>query len=277
MVGRDCIPRLLAAGYRVRAMQHRQPVRAPGAELVEASLGDPQALRRALQGVAVVVHAAARMDATAEVLREVNIHGTSRLCAAARAVDVRRIVLLSSASVYTKVPMDEADESFSREPATAYGMSKLAAEAEVGQWFAGAASILRPCSIYTSGPCPILAQARVVAARPELPLFRGGTNPVELLHTGDLSRAIEAAIAAPQVGCFNLRGPDRAPFRELLDFVAARIGTRPSWREVDDVDLVPRELREPVTMRRTMSIDAARRALAFTPRVGWREGLARGL
>jgi dTDP-L-rhamnose 4-epimerase len=115
-VGSHLADELLRSGYRVRALDnldeqvHGKGVDRPGylddeVELVRGDVRDPQAVRRALQGVDAVYHFAAAVgvgQSMYEIQRytEVNNVGTAVLLEALAATPVSRLVVASSMSVY---------------------------------------------------------------------------------------------------------------------------------------------------------------------------------
>lgn len=107
---------------------------APGVSVLEGSLEDREALRRACDGVEVVYHLAAKVHsvprnrAEADEFHRVNADATAGLMDAARAAGVRRVVLFSTVAVYGDACPSPANEKTPPAPATPYGRSKLAAE-----------------------------------------------------------------------------------------------------------------------------------------------------
>lgn len=99
--------------------------------IINASVCNPDAVRRAMHEVSVVYHLAARMDWNTEpkhALRmfKTNVIGTVTVLSVARAAGVDNVVLASSAAVYGDVI--EAEEYGPVHPVNTYGCSKLAAE-----------------------------------------------------------------------------------------------------------------------------------------------------
>lgn len=99
---------------------------------LNASVCNPDAVRRAMHDVNVVYHLAARMDWNPEprhALRmfKTNVIGTVTVLSGARAAGVDNVVFVSSAAVYGDVV--GAEEYGPVHPVTTYGCSKLAAEA----------------------------------------------------------------------------------------------------------------------------------------------------
>ncbi|MBU1670533.1 MAG: NAD(P)-dependent oxidoreductase [Actinobacteria bacterium] len=74
----------------------------PGVEFVESDLGDPDSLRKVMEGVGVVYHTASLYDYSAPMaaLEKVNIQGTVNLCEAMLDAGIERVVHWSTAGVY---------------------------------------------------------------------------------------------------------------------------------------------------------------------------------
>lgn len=99
--------------------------------VMQASITNWDAVRRAMQGCHVIYHLAARMDWTdnlrhPDVLNKTNAWGTSVVLTQARAMGIQQVIFTSSAAVYGNfVPGVEGGPCL---PISMYGASKLAAE-----------------------------------------------------------------------------------------------------------------------------------------------------
>jgi len=96
---------------------------------------DAAAARRALEGIEVLVHAGGRAHVLRETngdplraFRDANVATTRSLVAAARAAGVRRLILLSSISVYGEEHGGTLSESTPVAPTSPYGISRYEAE-----------------------------------------------------------------------------------------------------------------------------------------------------
>jgi nucleoside-diphosphate-sugar epimerase len=129
--------------------------------VVTGDIGALTEWRRALNGVEMVVHAAARThvlhDAAANTHRyfEVNAQGTEQLARAAAAAGVRRFIYLSSVKVNGESTSEHPYRSDDPpRPQDDYGRSKLQAEISLAQAAKGTAmevAIVRPPLIYGPG------------------------------------------------------------------------------------------------------------------------------
>ncbi|HET8702017.1 MAG TPA: NAD-dependent epimerase/dehydratase family protein [Nitrococcus sp.] len=115
-IGSHLADELLAAGYRVRALdsldvqvhgsgRHRPDYLDPRVELQVGDVRDPVAVAEALQGVHAVFHFAARVGVGQSMYEmasymDTNVHGTAVLLEQIRQSAVERLVVASSMSIY---------------------------------------------------------------------------------------------------------------------------------------------------------------------------------
>jgi 2-alkyl-3-oxoalkanoate reductase len=178
-IGRHLVERLLAEGYRVRALWRRAeaPDDSPGLELCRGALESPETLAALVRDCDAVVHVAAAIRGRSQAeFDEVNVAGTQRLAeAVAQHASGARLVALSSLAA--------------REPGLSwYSASKAAAESVLlscpQDW-----SILRPPAVY--GPRdPALAPLWRGLARGWLPRLGPPAARFSLLYVDDLAEAV---------------------------------------------------------------------------------------
>lgn len=160
-IGANLVDRVVREGrWSVRAAgrstAHALP---PGVQFFQCDLGPSTSCERALDGVQVVIHLAARVHVMRErrrdaldQFRRVNVAGTLNLARQAAMAGVRRFVYLSSVKVNGETGLHtEADPAA---PQDAYALSKH--EAEVGLRQIGAATtmeivIIRAPLVYGPG------------------------------------------------------------------------------------------------------------------------------
>jgi UDP-N-acetylglucosamine 4-epimerase len=151
-IGSHLVERLLKLGQAVTGLDdfstgHRANVAAAVAaagpagagrfELVEGDIRDPEACRRAMAGVELVLHQAALGSVPRSIkdpiaTHEVNVTGTLRVLQAAREANVRRVVFASSSSVYGDHPaLPKVEETVGR-ALSPYAASKRADEVYAG-------------------------------------------------------------------------------------------------------------------------------------------------
>ena len=103
-VGATLTQRLVEDGYYVRALvrplSRIETLEELGVEIFFGDVRDPQSVNAACQGVDLVVHAAAALHGSAKVIVDSAVEGTKNLALAAKQNGVKRVVYLSSMSVY---------------------------------------------------------------------------------------------------------------------------------------------------------------------------------
>jgi nucleoside-diphosphate-sugar epimerase len=203
-------------GQRVQIMQ---------ADL--AKPGDEPVIAQAARGCDAVVHLAALVDYTASrtQLFEVNAEGTRRVCEAAKAAGVKRLVFVSSTSVYRKPRFLPINERHPIAPANAYGESKAAAEKivrESGVPFV----ILRLALIYGPGFDEGFRTIVENVKRGRQPVIGSGKNRIALVHARDAARAILAALDKSEAlgQDFIIASDEVVTQRQALDEVARCLG-----------------------------------------------------
>jgi UDP-glucose 4-epimerase len=199
---------------RIVGLDVRDPVRlAPGFEphLVDVAGRDVDEL---LRGVDTVVHLAAVVDPIVDesLMARVNVDGTRRVLAAAGRAGVRKVVRVSTATVYgawgtNPVPLTE---DAPLRPNPGYGPAVHAAEVErlLFEWEqarpGSVTTVLRAAPVLGAGADHLFA--RLLAGR-HRPRVRGEGAPVQVVHVDDLVRALVAVVLADRPGAFDVAAP----------------------------------------------------------------------
>lgn len=201
-------------------------------EFVAGDVTDVDALSRAAEGCAGIVHLAGIMtrDSASDPTRafEINVLGSLNVFEAARR---RRlpVVYLSSAGVFG--PHD-ATAPF---PLTIYGITKLAVEGIARVYAAdhGVPSLgARPYIVYGPGESsgiaagPSIALAAAVRRQPAVIGFRGR---VGFVHVDDVARLLTDAVTAPMTGASVLTMAGDT--RDMEAFVR-EVGRQSGWKEI---------------------------------------------
>ena len=290
-IGSHIVRALLAEGWRVRVLDDFSSGRREnlaglaGArlEVQEGDLRDPQALRAALRGVAVVFHEAAFVSVPASMedpltCHDINDTGTARLLESARQAGVARVVLASSAAVYgnsTAFPLREdqpprplspyaatkaANELFARLYTTAFDLPVTAL-----RYFNVYGPRQRPDSPYAAA-IPIFAR-RMLAGQPPI-VFGDGGQRRDFVFVGDVAqanlRAAESEAAAGEA--INICTGREVTLLELIATLQELIPGAPA-----PVFAPPR----PGDIYRSVGDPTkAAQLLGFRPQTPLREGLA---
>lgn len=189
---------------------------------------------------AVVFHLAAQSSVPrsfADPLRDlaVNVVGTHRVCAAAHAAGVRRLVFVSSGGAIYGETLRPANERTAPAPMSYYGLHKLAGEGHVA--LAGLPyAIARPSNVY--GPRQRVGlDGAVVAAfvhgasqLDQVTIHGDGQQTRDLIHVTDVNDAL-VLLGRPEspVGIWNVATGRSVSVNALADLVERMIG-RPVQR-----------------------------------------------
>jgi len=253
-------------------------------EVIEGDLRDREAVRRAVQGVDVILHQGALPSVQRSIedplaTHAVNVDGTLYLLMAAHEAGVRRVVLASSSSVYGDSPTLPKHEGMPPDPRSPYAVSKLAAESYALAWTAsfGLPTIaLRYFNVYgprqsaNSDYAAVIPRFVTRMLRGQPPIIYGdGLQSRDFTYVEDVVAANLLAAAAPAEvnGAFNVAAGGRYT---LLDLVAA-------LNRILGTDLAPEHApaRAGEVRHSQADISRAGEVLGFEPATPFDEGLAR--
>jgi nucleoside-diphosphate-sugar epimerase len=236
--GRHLIPRLMAAGYRVRALARKPETalvaRACGAEVAAADVFDEAPLRSALHGCDIAIHLATALPSPTPSSRgdfasndRLRREGTPIWVRACREAGVPRIVQQSIAMVHAggrdawadETTFYPVEEGIAAAAISAARAMETAIEQSGLDWL-----ILRGGLFY--GPGTGFDEdwfARARAGKLRLP--GEGEDYVSLLHIADMAAATCAALARwPSRQALIVADDQPAQWREVLTYVCALAG-----------------------------------------------------
>ena len=208
--GGNVCEQLIQRGDKVRALV-RNPDEAGalsdlGVELVKGDISDAGDVLRAAKGAEAAIHCAALLGGASQDLEDfkaVNIVGTTNVLDAAKALDMRRVVALSTATfidLNTELPFEEAPV-LQNPPDDPYTVTKLAAFLEAHRRAATGEDVLtcHPGAIF--GPGLVVERAlhrtsfnRVLLAGMRGRIKRYLTFPVTWVAGADVAKGSIAAL-----------------------------------------------------------------------------------
>ncbi len=236
-VGRALIAALLERGDTVRALARSDAAAAKitglGAaiEIVRGDLDDVAALAAGCRGVDTVFHSAATVTDWGDPaeFHRINVEGTARVLAAARAGHARRVVHVSTEAVLADgKPIVRADETRPRasSPVGLYPRTKGQAEEEVLRANGPELStvIIRPRLIWGPGDTSLLPQITATVRAGKFAWMDGGRYLTSTCHVDNV---VEGALLAAEKGTpgaiyFLTDGPPT----EMRGFLGALIASQ---------------------------------------------------
>jgi nucleoside-diphosphate-sugar epimerase len=213
LVGQRLLPLLVAHPEvtRVVALDVREPGwRSGNLEFQRVDIAGTD-LKPVLEGIDTVVHLAGVVDPIPDetLMARVNVEGTRRVLGAAAAVGARRVVRISSATVYgawpnNPVPLTE-DAPLRPNPHFTPAVQGAEVERLIAEWRDDHPGVtvttLRSAPVV--GPGAERLPARIILGRPPLRV-RGAALPVQVVHVDDLAAALALAATTDLPGVYNV-------------------------------------------------------------------------
>lgn len=245
---------------------------------VRGDINDPDTLAGALRGCDAVVNFAAESHVDRSLLGATdfiatNVAGVNTLLEQARLAGVGRVLLVSTDEVYGSREEGSFRESDPLHPRNPYAASKAAGELfGLAHFETHGLPVVITRGSNTYGPYQYpekvlpLFVTNALEDQP-LPLYGDGNNVRDWLHVEDHCRGIECALRNGVPGqAYNIPGGSERRNIELT-------------RRILELTEKPESLIKPVADRvghdRRYSIDGAKlRALGWSPRMPWDEGIA---
>jgi UDP-glucose 4-epimerase len=254
----------------------------PPVQFVRGDVNDRPKLWSLLQDVDCVYHLAAKVSVPESVLypreyNNVNVGGTVTLMEAMRDVGVRRVVLISSGTVYGNQPVQPVTESAVPNPRVPYAVSKLAAEfyvRSIGSLWGIETVCLRVFNAYGPGQhippvhTPVIPGfLRQAWENGTIVIHGDGNQTRDYVYVDDVVDAMVATASAPDVNqrTINIGSGTEISVRELAKLAIEVTGGRP------EVVYNPRN--EGGISRLCADISAAGEYLGYAPKVSLFDGL----
>ena len=250
-IGRQLVPRLVAAGHEVHGMTRRESKRALlrdlGAVPVVADALDPEQVAEAVGRARpeVIVHQLTsipstlnprRFDREFAVTNRLRTEGTDHLLSEGQAAGVQRFVAQSYFGFYARsgAAVKSEDEALDPSPAPEMREARAAIvhleEAVLdARWTEGI--VLRYGALCGPGTslAPGAGQVELVRRR-GFPLVGGGGGVWSFIHVADAAEATVAAVEHGARGVYNVVDDDPAPVAEWLPALAQEVGARAPLR-----------------------------------------------
>lgn len=314
LLGSHIAERLVARGERVRALvrptSQTRFLESLGVELVRGDLTDPESCIRALKGVQVVYHSAAKVGDWGPwpEFQTGVIDATANLARAAAAEKVERFLHISSTSAYGHPP-DGSPPIDETAPLGQnmwwlwdyYTRSKVEAERILWRFRETAGlrlSIIRPSWLYGERDRTTVARLVGRLRRGGIPVIGRGDNPFSAVYAGVVADAALLAVRDPasEGEAYNITDQGPITQRDYLSMFAEACGAPPVCRRVSYFTTwvaatlleahgrLTRRVRPPLISRYAAwlmgrnlvySTQKARTRLGWSPALGYRESIER--
>jgi nucleoside-diphosphate-sugar epimerase len=311
-LGRHVVWRFSAAGANViftgrdqvaaNDVQRNAATKTHWLPLSHGTPGAEKQLANAAEGADVIVHCAALSTpwGRTEDFQRANIDSTAEVLAACRSAGVRRLVHVSTPSLY----FEFSDRLNIRETATLpapvneYARTKGIAEELVRARPATETVILRPRALFGPWDQTLMPRLLRVMRRGALPLMRGGMIQLDLTY---IDNAVDAVVLAATkqlpraLATYNVSNGEPQELRSLLDAISRDFGLSLRTRKVPwpivrmlacTLEAVARlgNGKEPLLTQysvgvlafsQTLDISALQRDFGYEAKVSIREGIRR--
>jgi nucleoside-diphosphate-sugar epimerase len=307
-VGRQLVTALQQRGDSVRVLalptEDTTWLEEHGVAVHRGDIRQRESLAEPIRGTDAVFHLAGLMGVwqPMEAYHSVNVTGTENVCRAALAEGVRRLVHVSSWTVYGMGLGHIVHEDFPLQPLREpYAITKASGDIAVQRMIAEyqlPAVIIRPGTIFGPGDQLNFGRTadRLRAGRQVI--VGSGNNAIPLVYVTDVIQGLLLALDQDDAGgqAYNITNNRPLTQREFLEAIAQEIGARvPRLRipytalyatayAAERFAMLSRARREPLVTRHGVAlfggdnrhtINKARQELGYQPRTDLREGLRR--
>ena len=222
-LGRHIVRALAKRGCRVRVAcrrpdlaGHTQAAGNPGQVMpVQANLRYPASVAAACQGAFAVINLPGLLYSSgAQTFDAVHALGAETAAKAAKAAGAKVFIQVSAIGA-------------SADSASAYARSKAEGEVRARRHFPGA-TVLRPSIVFGPEDGFFNLFAGLARVSPALPLIGGGATRYDPVFVGDVAEAVARLVERGEADgrTYELGGPERRSFRELMEFMLGVIGRK---------------------------------------------------
>jgi nucleoside-diphosphate-sugar epimerase len=305
-VGRHLVRALQERGDSVRVLalpsENTVTLEQRGISVYRGDVRDGETLAAPMRGVEAVFHLAAMMDVWRPIdeYRAVNVTGTLNVCNSALSANVRRLIHMSSSSVYGMSLGRSADEEFPLRPfRDSYPVTKAEGDQVVQEMIRQhhlPAVIIRPDQIFGPGDHLHFGHMADRLRAGRFVIVGSGRNAMPFVYVTDVVDGLLLALDHPRaVGrVYNITNDRPMTQAGFLTAIALDVGARPPSLHVpyrvlyaagyaaERIATLSRSRdRPPITRlgaaffgtHNRYAIGRARRELGYIPRVALRDGV----
>jgi nucleoside-diphosphate-sugar epimerase len=225
-------------GRRAEGVEH---LLSRGAEFIQGDLSDPELVQQLCEGVDVVVHCAGAVGVwgTYEYFHQANVKVTENVIDACLKQNVRRLVHLSSPSVYFdgQAHVGLREEQLPKRFSDHYGKTKYMAEQLVfsAQEFGLEVLALRPRFVTGAGDASIFPRLIEMHRKGRLSVIGNGLNKVDFTSIHNLNQALMTClyVNGDALGkVYNLSNGAPVPLWDVVNYVLRRLELPPVTRRL---------------------------------------------
>jgi nucleoside-diphosphate-sugar epimerase len=305
LVGRHLVTALNERGDTVRALvlpsENVGWLEEHSVKVYRGNICDPDSLIAPMQGVDTVIHLAALQGEwlPIEEYVRVNVTGTENVCRAALAAGIRRVVHVSSWTIYGIARGWNLGEEVAPAPRKdPYWITKAQGDLLVQRMIATdhlPAAIIRPGTIFGVGDVLNFGRMAAKVANGRAIVIGSGRNALPLVYVTDVVQGLLLCADLDQAEgrAFNISNDEPLTQAEMLGAIASELGVAPTRVHVPysvafgiavaaERAVALTGARHPVVTRHGVrlygtdnrhSIDRARTELGYVPKVDIREGV----
>lgn len=225
-------------GRRAEGVEH---LVARGAEFIQGDLADPQLAQQLCRDVEAVVHCAGAVGVWGryEHFYQANVSVTENLVDACLKQKVRRLVHLSSPSVYFdgQAHVGLREEQLPKRFSDHYGKTKFLAEQQVfaAEEFGLEVLALRPRFVTGAGDTSIFPRLINMQRKGRLSIIGNGLNKVDFTSVHNLNQALMSGLLAtgPALGqVYNISNGAPVPLWDVINYVMRKLDLPPVTRHM---------------------------------------------
>lgn len=238
-LGKRLVEELAGSGFRVRALARKlsntEPLWRRNVEIFYGDVADMESLQTAFDGIDCVIHAAADTGGSEEEGKVSTIRGTSNILDLCQRHQIRKLVYISSCSVYGVADYQDGElvteeSSLERFPEKrgAYSWAKLEAERLVTEAMAQGhvqAVCLRPGTIYGPGGDIYTPMMGFSAGKKFFAVIGDGSLILPFVYVDNLVQAVIACIDSQKSTgrIYNVVDPHRVTKKDYVNGLVKKL------------------------------------------------------
>lgn len=306
-LGNYLIKQLLADGYEVFALGRNEKagkkLEGFGAKFCKADFTDKESCEPYFKGVDYVIHAGALSTVwgTWEDFYQINVEGTRNVCELCLEYKVKRMVYISSPSIYSgkehRLNIKETEYDPNNE-LNYYIKSKILSEQVIREFHSNGlyTVVIRPRGLFGIGDTSLIPRILKANRKIGIPLFNKGKNYVDITCVENVAYAISLCVKAEEINgeVFNITNGEPMLFCDILKKFMDTIKEKPKYLKLpfglvygmaSFLELIYRSFKKqgepPLTkytvctlaFSQTLDISKARKRLGYEPKMTIEEGI----